>query len=95
MAPEMSQRLIREKVAATPMTGWGGAVANRHIRFVFSNEPVERLAGLGDRVKRALARDPPRGQSRFLTVRVLGDVTGERVHALCPLIRTPGPFARR
>jgi aspartate/methionine/tyrosine aminotransferase len=53
---ELSRRLIREKVAATPMTGWGGPVADRHIRFVFSNEPVERLAGLGDRVKRALAR---------------------------------------
>ena len=31
-------------------------VADRHVRFVFSNEPVERLAGLGERVKRALAR---------------------------------------
>lgn len=53
---ELSRRLIREKVAATPMTGWGGPIADRHIRFVFANEPVERLAGLGDRVKRALAR---------------------------------------
>jgi aspartate/methionine/tyrosine aminotransferase len=53
-AAELSRRLIREKVAATPMTGWGGAVADRHIRFVFSNEPVERLAGLGVRVRRAL-----------------------------------------
>ena len=58
LAPgELSRRLMREKVAATPMTGWGGPVADRHIRFVFSNEPVERLAGLGDRLKRALARD--------------------------------------
>lgn len=53
---ELSRRLIREKVAATPMAGWGGTVADRHIRFVFSNESVERLTGLGDRVKRALAR---------------------------------------
>jgi N-succinyldiaminopimelate aminotransferase len=53
---ELSRRLIREKVAATPMTGWGGSVADRHIRFVFSNEPVERLAGLGSRVRRALER---------------------------------------
>jgi hypothetical protein len=37
------------------MTGWGGDVAARHVRFVFSNEPVERLALLGDRVRRALA----------------------------------------
>jgi aspartate/methionine/tyrosine aminotransferase len=51
---EMSRRLIAEKVAATPMTGWGGPVADRHIRFVFSNEPVERLAGLGARVRHAL-----------------------------------------
>jgi aspartate/methionine/tyrosine aminotransferase len=53
---ELSRRLIREKVAATPMTGWGGPVADRHIRFVFSNEPVDRLAGLGDKVRRALER---------------------------------------
>jgi hypothetical protein len=37
------------------MRGWGGEVADRHVRFVFSNEPVERLALLGDRVRRALA----------------------------------------
>jgi N-succinyldiaminopimelate aminotransferase len=51
---ELSARLLAEKVAATPMTGWGGEVAARHIRFVFSNEPVQRLAVLGDRVRRAL-----------------------------------------
>jgi aspartate/methionine/tyrosine aminotransferase len=51
----LSVALLPEKVAATPMTGWGGDVAARHIRFVFSNEPVERLATLGDRVRRALA----------------------------------------
>jgi aspartate/methionine/tyrosine aminotransferase len=53
---EVSRRLIHEKVAATPMTGWGGPIADQHIRFVFSNEPVERLAALRDRVERALAR---------------------------------------
>ncbi len=51
---EVSARLLAEKVAATPMRGWGGEIANRHVRFVFSNEPVERLALLGDRVRRAL-----------------------------------------
>jgi aspartate/methionine/tyrosine aminotransferase len=51
---EISDRLLEEKVAATPMRGWGGEVADRHVRFVFSNEPVERLALLGDRVGRAL-----------------------------------------
>jgi hypothetical protein len=30
------------------MTGWGGEVAARHIRFVFSAEPVERLRELGE-----------------------------------------------
>jgi aspartate/methionine/tyrosine aminotransferase len=51
----VSDRLLAEKVAATPMRGWGGEVADRHVRFVFSNEPVERLALLGDRVRRALS----------------------------------------
>jgi hypothetical protein len=36
------------------MRGWGGDVADRHVRFVFSNEPVERLSGLGERVHAAL-----------------------------------------
>jgi aspartate/methionine/tyrosine aminotransferase len=52
---EVSNHLLAQKVAATPMRGWGGAVADRHVRFVFSNEPVERLAKLGERVRRALA----------------------------------------
>jgi aspartate/methionine/tyrosine aminotransferase len=51
---EVSDRLLEEKVAATPMRGWGGEIADRHVRFVFSNEPLERLALLGDRVRRAL-----------------------------------------
>lgn len=52
---EVSRRLLAHKVAATSMVGWGGDVAARHVRFVFSNEPVERLALLGDRVRAALA----------------------------------------
>jgi aspartate/methionine/tyrosine aminotransferase len=51
---DASARLLDHKVAATPMSGWGADVAGRHVRFVFSNEPVERLAALGDRVRRAL-----------------------------------------
>ncbi len=51
---EVSDRLLEQKVAATPMRGWGAEVADRHVRFVFSNEPVERLALLGDRVRQAL-----------------------------------------
>src|SRR5437588_7358190 len=30
-------------IAATGMRGWGGEVAERYVRFVFSAEPVERL----------------------------------------------------
>jgi aspartate/methionine/tyrosine aminotransferase len=52
---EVSDRLLEQKVAATPMRGWGGEVADRHVRFVFSNEPVERLALLGERVRAALS----------------------------------------
>jgi aspartate/methionine/tyrosine aminotransferase len=51
---ELSDRLLAEKVAATPMRGWGGEIADRHLRIVFSNEPVERLALLGERVRAAL-----------------------------------------
>ena len=53
---EVSNRLLAQKVAATPMRGWGGDVADRHVRFVFSREPVERIALLGERVRAALAR---------------------------------------
>ena len=52
---EVSDRLLEQKVAATPMRGWGGEVADRHVRFVFSNEPVDRLALLGERMRAALA----------------------------------------
>jgi aspartate/methionine/tyrosine aminotransferase len=52
---DVSNRLLEQKVAATPMRGWGGDVADRHVRFVFSNEPVERLATLGERVRAALS----------------------------------------
>ena len=51
---ELSARLLAQKVAATPMSGWGGPVADRQLRFVFSREPVERLALLGERVRAAL-----------------------------------------
>jgi aspartate/methionine/tyrosine aminotransferase len=51
---DVSARLLEQQVAATPMRGWGGDVADRHVRFVFSNEPVERLATLGERMRAAL-----------------------------------------
>jgi aspartate/methionine/tyrosine aminotransferase len=51
---ELSRRLFeRGKVAATPMDGWGPSGAH-YLRFVFANEPAERLATLGDRFRRAL-----------------------------------------
>jgi len=55
-AVELSRRLLEQKVAATPMTdAWGGTVATRYVRLVFSNESVERLALLGERLRAALA----------------------------------------
>jgi hypothetical protein len=32
------------------MTGWGGDVAGRHLRLVFSAEPVERLETIPERM---------------------------------------------
>jgi aspartate/methionine/tyrosine aminotransferase len=53
--PTASKRLLeRAKVAATPMVNWGGAEAARYLRVVFSNEPEERLRGVGERFRRAL-----------------------------------------
>ena len=53
---ELSNRLLAQKVAATPMSGWGGPVADRHLRIVFSREPVERLALLREGLRAALGR---------------------------------------
>ena len=41
-----SAAMLAAGVAATPMTGWGAEVAAKYVRFVFSAEPVERLASL-------------------------------------------------
>jgi aspartate/methionine/tyrosine aminotransferase len=51
-APEASRLLLEEAaIAATPMVGWGGPVAERYVRFVFSAEPVERLATIPGRLR--------------------------------------------
>jgi aspartate/methionine/tyrosine aminotransferase len=50
----LSEALVEQKVAATPMTTWGERVSPRFIRFVYSNEPVERLSLLGERLHAAL-----------------------------------------
>jgi len=53
---EASDRLLRSAhVAATPMTGWGSPDAARYLRFVYANEPCERIRGAGERIRRALA----------------------------------------
>jgi aspartate/methionine/tyrosine aminotransferase len=50
-----SRRLLElGKVAATPMMNWGSANSNKYVRFVFANEPVDRLRGIAERVTRAL-----------------------------------------
>ena len=51
---EASRRMLEHKVAATQMRGWGAEVADRYLRFVYSREPVERLASLGERARAAL-----------------------------------------
>ena len=50
----MSERLLRQGVAATAMTGWGETHGAQYIRFVYSNEPVARLQGFRERIDRAL-----------------------------------------
>jgi aspartate/methionine/tyrosine aminotransferase len=50
--PEEASRILlnEAQIAATGMRGWGGEVAERYIRFVFSAEPVERLETIPERV---------------------------------------------
>jgi aspartate/methionine/tyrosine aminotransferase len=53
--PTASKRLLdKGKIAATPMVNWGSENSTKYIRIVFSNEPVERLKGLGKRFKDSL-----------------------------------------
>ncbi len=53
--PAASRRLLEHgKIAATPMVNWGSARSGSYVRFVFANEPVARLRGIGERVRRAL-----------------------------------------
>ena len=50
-APEASQLLLEQSaIAATAMVGWGGEVAARYVRFVYSAESLDRLATLPERV---------------------------------------------
>ena len=51
---EMSERLLTQGVCATAMAGWGETHGAQYIRFVYANEPVPRLTGLGAKVRAAL-----------------------------------------
>lgn len=54
-AAELSASLLEHgRLAATPMTAWGQEVAPHYVRLVYANEPLERLRGIGDRVRAAL-----------------------------------------
>lgn len=54
-APQLSERLLeRGRIAATPMTAWGSEVAPRYVRLVYANESLDRLRGIGERVRAAL-----------------------------------------
>jgi len=52
--PQLSVRLLDQGIAATAMAGWGHRHDRQYIRFVFSNEPAERLRGAGEKIRRAL-----------------------------------------
>jgi len=51
---QLSERLLDQGVCATAMTGWVETHGAQYIRFVFANEPVPRLRGLGAKVRAAL-----------------------------------------
>jgi hypothetical protein len=54
-AAELSKRLLeRGRIAATPMTAWGSEVAPPLRPSRHANEPLERLRGIGERVRAAL-----------------------------------------
>lgn len=54
--PTASKRLLEKgKIAATPMINWGGENCANYVRLVYSNEPADRLRGIGERFRRALA----------------------------------------
>ena len=49
-----SKRLLElGKIAATPMVNWGSTNSSKYVRVVYSNEPVQRLQGAGQRFREA------------------------------------------
>lgn len=54
-SPTASKRLLElGRIAATPMVNWGTASSDKYVRIVFSNEPIQRLQGVGERFRTAL-----------------------------------------
>ncbi|KAJ9607903.1 hypothetical protein H2200_007982 [Cladophialophora chaetospira] len=53
-ADAAAEALLEAGACVTPMTGWGTDEEAQFIRIVFSNEPRERLEGLGEIVRQAL-----------------------------------------
>jgi aspartate/methionine/tyrosine aminotransferase len=51
---EATNALMKEGIFTTPMDGWGEAHGESFVRFVFSNEPCQRLKGIGAKVRAAL-----------------------------------------
>jgi len=50
-----SRKLLEKgSIAATPMVNWGGTHCRNYIRLVYSNEPLDRLRGIGVRFRAAL-----------------------------------------
>lgn len=50
----VSQKLLEQGVCATAMDGWGEVHGSQYVRFVFSNETLDRLRGIGGKVRKAL-----------------------------------------
>lgn len=55
--PTASNRLLElGKIAATPMENWGSENSKKYLRLVYSNEPVQRLRGSGERFRQSLIK---------------------------------------
>ncbi|OAP60924.1 hypothetical protein AYL99_05926 [Fonsecaea erecta] len=55
-ADAAAEALLAQGACVTPMVGWGSDEEAQYIRIVFSNEPRDRLAGLGKMVREALLK---------------------------------------
>lgn len=56
LADQASEMLLQKaKIAATPMTNWGGPQCRHYVRLVFSNEPTQRLQLVGCRIQNLLS----------------------------------------